>query len=141
MIKIMPRKRKIHAQLMRINRIDDDNVDNITQFEELYGEYKNFYGKISAYEYVCQNQQYLNKLIDDKNGTVQQVKDFVQNKINEIQSSAKQLNISSKIYNYLNEEQINYIMNYLDNKAINVTDAVNYIYQLCLQSNGMNSNI
>lgn len=129
MIKIIPRKRKIHPQLISIHRIDDDNADNIQKFEEKYGEYKNFYGKITAYEYVCQSPQ-IHKVT-----TKEEVKNFTLQKINEIQKEAKELNISSKIYHYLSDDVINKIIKYID-EAKNLADAINYLYQICLKNNG-----
>lgn len=134
MIKIVLRKRNIHPQLTRINRIDDDNADGILQFEELYGDYKNFYGKISAYEFICKDK-YLHVLIE-KNDK-KKIKDFIAKKINTIQQSAKNLNISSKTYHYLSEEQINNLLQCVD-EAKTVKDAINHLYQICLYSDGLN---
>ena len=132
MIVITPRKRLIHPQLLRISRIDDDNIDNINAFEDLYGEYKNLYGKISAYEYICKDKQIDSLLTASK----EEIKQFVLTKIYEIQGKARDLNISSKIYNYLSDEQINETALYID-QSKSPEDAINYLYQACLYGNGM----
>jgi len=129
MITIISRKRHKNLQLMRIFKIDEDNAENNIQFEEKYGEYKNIFGKISAYEYICQDYQLYSLLkSNDKN----KIKSFILNKIQTIQNDANNLNISLNLYDYLNKEQINEIINIIIDspETINILD---YLYQSCFK--------
>ena len=127
MITIISKKRSRNLQLMRIFKIDEDNAENIIQFEDKYGEFKNIFGKISAYEYVCQDYK-LYPLLKENNRT--KIRSFILNKIHAIQNDAHQLNISSTLYDFLNDEQINEIDDII-NTAKTDLDILDYLYKAC----------
>ena len=112
--------------MMRIFRIDEENIDNIVHFEAEFGEYKNIYGRISPYEFICQDYKLYQLLNNDKNI----IKSFIINKIDLIQTTAKKLNILSSLYDYLNEDRINELINTIDNANNNI-DIIDYLYQAC----------
>lgn len=134
MITIISRKRNKNLQLMRIFKIDEDNAENIIQFEEKYGEFKNIFGRISAYEYICQDYKLYPLL---KSNNRDEIKSFILNKIQIIQKDAEELNISLNLYDYLNEEQINEISDIIINAQTDV-DILDYLYQSCLRHNNKN---
>lgn len=134
MITIISRKRNKNLQLMRIFKIDEDNTENIMQFEEKYGEFKNIFGRISVYEYICQDYQLYPLL---KRNNRDEIKSFILNKIQTIQNDAESLNIPFNLYDYLSEEQLNEISDIIINSNTDV-DILDYLYQSCLRHNNKN---
>ena len=117
----------------RVNKamIVMDN-DKIQQFFHKYQKYKNNFGKISVYEYICKNSSAQLSLLDNHNSPdKEELKQLIIDKIYEIQDEAYQLNISSENFVYINNNQIQDLLMQIDNKK-NIGQAIDYIYQLAL---------
>ena len=110
----------------------------LEQFKEQYKNYKNHFGKISGFTYICKAcaKEFDSILIN--NGSLNILNKMVLNKINNLQNEAKLVKISSKEYNYISDEQLFEISQTIQN-AKSIQDAINYLYQACLYGDGLDS--
>lgn len=122
------------------DRFDTIGIDtkDIQNFVEQYKEYKNNFGKISPYNYICQHySDKLSEFLENHYSTNKEpLIHFIKDKINEIQLKARELNISNTIFDYLSEAQIKKIL-YIISRKRTVGKAIEYLYQACLYGDGL----
>lgn len=134
----------VNDRINKINNVSkqsnkkEANQEQINSFIEKYKDYKNEFGKISAYDYICKScSSQLSSFLDNHYSPNKDILlNLVKEKILEIQGEARSLGIPSSIYDYLSDEQIHETLTII-NKKRTIGAAVNYLYSATLYGSGL----